>query len=291
MDLMSDTHCTAFLQWALPQLGLRWPGFRKVRRQVCRRLKRRITELQLDDLAAYRARLEADPAEWRAFDECCHITISRFFRGKGVFEVLRRRVLPDLAARAKREGRDVHIWSAGCASGEEPYTLKILWDLEVAGSYPGVSLSIIATDVDRTMLARARNACFEQTSLRELPPYLVGQAFDPAANFFCVKPQHREGIEFLYQDLRSEAPARRFDLILCRYVAFTYFALPLQQEVLARLSERLLPNGDLVIGAHERLPVETPELAPLAGAPQIFEKHPTNVATLDRPAADGGPVR
>jgi chemotaxis protein methyltransferase CheR len=286
MGLMSDTHCTSFLQWALPQLGLRWPGFRKVRRQVCRRLKRRMTELQLDDFAAYRARLEADPAEWRAFDECCHITISRFFRGKGVFEVLRRHVLPDLAARAKREGRDVHIWSAGCASGEEPYTLKILWDLEVAGSYPGVSLAIIATDIDLTMLERARNACFEQTSLRELPPHLVGQAFEPARNLFCVKPQHREGIEFLCQDLRSEAPARRFDLILCRYVAFTYFAAPLQQEVLARLSERLLPNGYLVIGAHERLPGEISELAPLADAPQVFEKKVTSsIEGAGRPSA------
>ncbi|SRR6267378_2761514 len=91
---MDNRDCTAFLQWALPQRDLRWPGFRKVRHQVYKRLKRRIRELGLDDLAAYRRRLEADPAEWRAFDECCHITISRFFRDQGVFEVLRERVLP-----------------------------------------------------------------------------------------------------------------------------------------------------------------------------------------------------
>jgi chemotaxis protein methyltransferase CheR len=95
---VDDRDCTAFLQWALPQRDLRWPGFRKVRRQVCKRLKRRIRELGLGDLAAYRSRLEADPAEWRAFDECCHITISRFFRDRGVFEVLRTYVLPDIAA-------------------------------------------------------------------------------------------------------------------------------------------------------------------------------------------------
>lgn len=123
---MSDPDCTAFLQWALPQLDLNWPGFRKVRRQVCKRLRRRMSELELADFAAYRARLESDPAEWQVCDECCHITISRFFRDRRVFEVLRDRVLRDIAPRAQREHRDVRIWSAGCASGEEPYTLKIL---------------------------------------------------------------------------------------------------------------------------------------------------------------------
>ncbi len=140
--------CTTFLQWSLPQRGLRWAGFRKVRGQVCKRLTRRMAALELADFADYRARLEADPQEWREFDQCCHITISRFYRDRGVFETLRRRVLPHIAARAKAEGRDARVWSAGCASGEEPYTVKILWDLEVATAYPGVSVSITATDID-----------------------------------------------------------------------------------------------------------------------------------------------
>lgn len=266
------TDCTAFLQWALPQLNLRWPGFRKVRRQVCKRLERRMSELQLDDFAAYRARLGADPTEWRALDECCHITISRFFRDRGIFECLRRRVLPEIAARAAREERCARIWSAGCASGEEPYTLKILWDLEVAPTCADVSLSIFATDIDETMLRRAREGCFEVTALHELPPYLVEQAFDRAGQLFCVKPHYREGIDFLYQDLRSEAPTVFFDLVLCRYVAFTYFAVPLQRQVLARIVDRLLPDGYLAIGTHEQLPDDSNAMTPLAGAPQIYKK-------------------
>ena len=269
---VSDTDCTAFLQWALPQLDLRWPGFRKVRRQVCKRLKRRMDELQLDNFSAYRARLEVDSAEWGILDECCHITISRFFRDRRVFEILRSRVLPEIAARAKREGREARIWSAGCASGEEPYTLRILWDLDVVKAFPDVSLAIIASDVDETMLARARNGCFEGTSVHELPADLVEQAFDRVGELLCVKPAHREGIEFLYQDLRTQAPTPQFDLILCRYVAFTYFALPLQQQVLARIVDRLLPDGYLAIGTHELLPGDGPVLTPLPGAPQIFTK-------------------
>jgi chemotaxis protein methyltransferase CheR len=188
-------------------------------------------------------------------------------------------VLPDIAARAQREHRAVRVWSAGCASGEEPYTLKILWDLELARSCPGVTLAVVATDVDATMLARAREGCFAATSLRELPPFLIGQAFDRVGDRFCVRRRHREGIDFLAQDLRSQAPPFRFDLILCRYVAFTYFALPLQYEVLARLVERLLPDGYLAIGTHERLPA-TPSLLPLPDAPQIFRR-----SDLDPPAA------
>ena len=269
---MTDSDCTAFLQWALPRVDLRWPGFRKVRRQVCKRVRRRLGELGLQDFAAYRARLETDPAEWRVFDECCHITISRFFRDRGIFEALRRRVLPELSARASREQRGVDAWSAGCASGEEPYTLKILWDLEIASACPGVPLNILATDVDQDMLARARQGCFEPTSLHELPQPLIAQAFDPAGPLYCVKPPHRQGIEFLDQDLRERTPARLFDLILCRYVAFTYFAEPLQRTVLASMLERLRPQGYFVIGTHEQLPGGVAGLTAVAGAPQIFQK-------------------
>jgi chemotaxis protein methyltransferase CheR len=271
-DIVNDKDCTAFLQWALPQIELRWPGFRKVRRQVCKRLKERMRDLGLDNYSAYRTRLESDPSEWRVFDECCHITISRFFRDRGIFEVVRRQVLPAIGMRAKREGRDAQVWSAGCASGEEPYTLKVLWDCEVATAYPGVSLSIVASDVDQVMLARAREGCFEPTSLHELPPALIEQGFDRLDARYCVKPEHREGIEFLDQDLRMKTPARLFDLILCRYVAFTYFAVPLQRKVLASMLERLRPQGYFVIGTHERLPGDIPELASLAGAAQIFQK-------------------
>jgi chemotaxis protein methyltransferase CheR len=185
---------------------------------------------------------------------------------------VRRRLLPDIAARAKRERRDAQVWSAGCASGEEPYTLKILWDVEVASAFSGVSLSIVASDVDQAMLARAREGCFEPTSLHELPPSLIEHAFDRLDSRYCIKPEHRKGIEFLDQDLRTEMPPRIFDLILCRYVAFTYFAVPLQRKVLASMLKRLQPQGYLVIGTHEQLPSDIPELIALDNAPQILQK-------------------
>lgn len=269
---MSDPDCAAFLQWALPKCELSWPGFRTVRRQVCKRLSRRIRYLGLDGYAAYRLRLEADPAEWPVLDDCCHITISRFFRDRGLFEVVRRDVLPDIGERARREGRTARAWSVGCASGEEAYTIRLLWDLEVARLFPGSALSVLASDVDRAMLARASEGCFEPGSLRELPRQLLEQAFTPSNGRYCIKQEHRDGIEFLHQDMRTDMPSLTFDFVLCRNVAFTYFATPLQVRVLKHILARLRPQGYLMIGAHERLPHDVPELVVLASTRQILQK-------------------
>ena len=268
---MADADCVAFLQWALPRLDLRWQGFRKVHGQVCKRLKYRMKELDLEGFSAYRERLAADPDEWTALDAMCHITISRFFRDSRVFETLSQRVFPEIATRAAQEQRQARFWSAGCASGEEPYTLKILWDLTVASAFPGVGCSVVATDVDDVVLERARKGCYSRGSLRELPEAFIMQGFDRIGSFYCVRPRHREGVSFLCQDLRSEAPDGPFDLILCRNVAFTYFEAPLQREVLSHLVARLFVPGYLVIGAKERLPQEIGCLVPLPGVPEILQ--------------------
>jgi len=147
--------CIAFLQWALPRLSLSWRGFRKVRSQVCKRIRRRMQSLGLEDFAAYRDHLERHPQEGAMLDCFCRITISRFYRDRNVFGVLRECVLPRLAQRAEQERRDVTCWSAGCASGEEVYTLRIVWDLSLADAHRGVALALLGTDVDETMLARA----------------------------------------------------------------------------------------------------------------------------------------
>jgi chemotaxis protein methyltransferase CheR len=167
---MNDSECVAFLQWALPQLGLRWDGFRKVRRQVCKRLSRRLAELGLSDLNAYRGHLERDRAEWAVLDALTHVTISRFHRDRHVFAALQRDVIPVLAAAAQARGSHaVEVWSAGCASGEEPYTLAIMWELELARRFPSLTLRVLATDIDDAMLVRARRACYDDGSLKELP--------------------------------------------------------------------------------------------------------------------------
>src|SRR5690606_19542978 len=98
----------------------------------CKRLGRRLNQLELQSLDEYRARLAGDPEEWAVLDSMCRITISRLHRDKGVFQTLTDVVLPAIAQRAKKEDREATCWSAGCASGEEIYTLKIVWNALVS---------------------------------------------------------------------------------------------------------------------------------------------------------------
>jgi chemotaxis protein methyltransferase CheR len=144
---MKDADCVRFLQWLLPQQRLRWPGFRKVRRQVCKRIDRRLVELGLADVDAYQDWISAHPDELAVLDGCCQITISRFYRDRGVFDHLRETLLFELATAALAGGRDeVRCWSAGCASGEEPYTVNVIWKHDVAPRAPGLALKVVATD-------------------------------------------------------------------------------------------------------------------------------------------------
>lgn len=249
---LKDTDCTNFLQWALPQLGLYWPGFRRVRRQVCKRLRRRVAAMGLADLSDYRAILQAEPHEWAVLDGLCRISISRFYRNRGIWISLEEKLLPRLAARALRRGEGrLRIWSAGCASGEEPYTVAIMFQL---GTLPcAVNAEIVATDADEHMLDRARRGCYRQSSLRELP-VVWRTAFQQSGDDLCLRAAYRVAVRFLQQDIRTEQPHGSFDLILCRNLAFTYYAVPVQATIARRLSEALVPGGFLVLGSHESLP-------------------------------------
>jgi chemotaxis protein methyltransferase CheR len=228
-----------FLQWALPRLGRRWAGYRKVRRQVCRRVHRRMTELGLGSLDAYRDRLERDHDEWALLDGLTNVTISRFFRDRGVFEFLRDEVLRD----------GIRIWSAGCASGEEPFTLALLCE----------SAEILATDVDRTLLRRAEAGRYPPSALREVPTGLQSRFADGV-----LDTRVRRRVTFRRHDVRDDPPDGPFDLVLCRNLAFTYFDDATQRTTLRRIASVTVPGGALVVGAHEELPAGQTEFAPWA---------------------------
>lgn len=278
---MGDHDCIAFLQWALPRLGFRWDGFRRVRRQVCKRVGRRMAGLGLADVAAYRHYLEAHPPEWAVLDACCRITVSRFCRDRRVFDFLARHVLPTLA---RESPGVVRTWCAGCASGEEPYSLAIAWRLAVAPSFPGVTLRLTATDADPQMIARARRACYGAGSLKELPAAWRRAAFEAHGRGFRLRPAYRHGIEFLCQDLRRDRPAGRFDLVACRNLAFTYFDRRRQHQALARLKAALRPGGALVLGLSESPPPGSTGLEDWNPACRVYRRTEKN-----GPPVGGGP--
>lgn len=240
-----------FLRWALPHLHMRWRGFRKVRGQVIKRVKRRMRELELPTLASYRACLEAHAEEWDRLDDMCRITISRFLRDKRVFLDLRDTYIPALARTA---GDELRMWSAGCASGEEPWTLAILWHLFLRRSHPFVRLRVVATDADAHVLARAAEARYEPATLRELEPAWIDACFRREDGAWRLRDELRAYVEFRRQDVRDELPDGEFHLVACRNLVLTYYDEPLQRRVLARILTRLHPRGVLVIGKHEHLP-------------------------------------
>jgi len=249
---VKDTECIGFLQWALPRLGMRWAGFRRVRGQVCKRLAGRLSILGVRSLADYRELLDTDAAEWRQLDGLCRISISRFYRDQGVWWYLEQRLLPRLASQALPRGESrLRIWSAGCASGEEPYTLALMFALGAVP--PGCEPEIIATDADPHLLARARRACYPPGSLRDLPPAWRA-VFLQAGDERCLPRAYRATVRFLEQDLRRNIPNGGLGLILCRNLVFTYYRESLQAAIALRLARALLPGGFLVLGARESLP-------------------------------------
>lgn len=254
---MTDAEATALLQWAAPRLGLRWTGFSQLRRQVCRRIVKRARAVGLD-AEAYRQRLESDPDELRAFDALCFVTISRFYRDGATFDALGERL-------AGFSG-PIRVWSAGCASGEEPFSVAML----------SPTIEVVATDRDGAVLERAARGEYGESSLRELPPALRARWFDGHR----IRDDLRARVRFEQADIRSYTSTDPFHVVLCRNVAFTYFAEPAQVEFARRVAAMLVESGLLTIGNSERVPDGVPfarTSAPhiLARVPQSKTHEPT----------------
>jgi chemotaxis protein methyltransferase CheR len=271
--MTEDPQWTAFLQWALPQLRMRWSGFRRVRTQVCKRVRKRLQLLQLAGLNDYRDYLQQHPEEWRVLDTLCRITITRFYRDKGIHGLLAERIIPGLVEQIRREGRsELHIWSAGCGSGEEPYSLAILWMMQLQQRCPDITLRILATDIDAQLLERARMACYPFSSVKALPVAWRESAFTASAGRYCLQAAFKRPVLFVEHDVRNLVPAADLQLILCRNLVYTYFDDGLQREITQRLVDALQPGGLLLLGSHETLPGDVPGLTPLSCSRAIYKK-------------------
>jgi chemotaxis protein methyltransferase CheR len=290
---MRDPDCVELMQWLLPRCGLRWEGFRRVRGQVCKRLARRLSALGLPDGPTYRRFVEAHPDELAVVDELCRVSISRFYRDRGVFDALRDRILTGLAGEVLARGdARLRVWSAGCAGGEEPYTLALIWRFALRPAFPRLAFEVVASDADPVALERARRACYRWSSLKELPAAWRRDGFVARDGLFSLTDELRSPVELRCEDLRTHAPDGSFQLILCRNLGFTYFAEAEQRALLSRLVSRLAPRGVLVIGAREHLPPGHP-FRPDQSLPGVFfldgEDPPvgrSDVGQRDRPAGN-----
>jgi len=283
---MTDSECVEFLQWALPRLHFRWRGFRKVRGQVRKRIDRRLQQLGLPDVSAYRRRLESDPQEWSMLDAACRITISRFYRDRAVFDHLGHTILPALARAAVARGQNcLRVLSAGCASGEEVYTMAILASSVGLAQSPGVTTKLLGTDASEQTLDRARQAEYPAGSLKDVPPAWFDEAFLRRGGHYVVRPELRRHVRFARQDVRRQLPDGPWDLVLCRNLVFTYFDESLQREVLRRIAARIVPGGVLVTGKQESLPDRIEGIVPYAGNLGTYRVWGAEAESGGRPAA------
>ncbi len=238
-----------FLKTTLPDLGLRWRRFN--RKSIRKRIIARLLELNLHSLGEYHAYLLDNAEERRQLTTLLTVTISRFWRNANLFEALETIWLPSILGRLSA-GEPLRIWSAGCASGEEPYSFLILWQERFADS--DRELRLLASDSDKRCLQRAQQGCYPASSFRELPLNLRQKYCTNEGGTFSLPHDFPNKITWVEHNLIWDPPFPGNHLIFCRNLAYTYFTEPLQQKITHHFHESLLPGGLLITGRKDRLP-------------------------------------
>jgi chemotaxis protein methyltransferase CheR len=236
-------------------------------KQTCfrRRVAVRMRATGVTGYAEYGGVLRADPAEYEKLLAAVTINVSRFFRNRDVWRLLEERVLLDLAA---RDAPYLNVWSAGCAAGEEPYTLAMVIEaFDRAHPDAGADrFRLVATDVDPDALDAARRAEYADLAMAETTAADRERWFEPDGPPHCPVARIRSRVSFWRLDLLSAHFPRDQSLIVCRNVIM-YFDQHSQESILRRAHAALVPGGYLVLGRAESL---------VGGAAELFE--PVSVA-------------
>ncbi|SPE36983.1 Chemotaxis protein methyltransferase 2 [Candidatus Sulfopaludibacter sp. SbA6] len=240
------------------------------------RLKRRLHSLSISSFAEYCDRVFAPEAR---HNELIHlidvITTNKtdFFREAGHFDYLVSKALPDLAAR-KGALRQSLVWSAGCSTGEEPYTLAMVLN-EYSQTCPGFRFRVLATDISTAVLARAGMGVFKSESVSPVPRLLVRKYFmrsrDPESDLLRVVPELRALVEFRrlnFMDADFDLPEPP-EIVFCRNVII-YFDRPTQVRLLEKLTRHLAPGGYFFAGHSESLQGMDLPLVPVA--PSVYRR-------------------
>lgn len=252
---LSDTLLERFCDLVRDRSGLEFSGPR--RGDLVWTIERTLAEQRLAAPEALYERLTAGPeaqAVLEAFVASLTVPETYFFRNRPQFEALEQHILPELIAR-RRDSRRLRIWSAGCATGEEPYSLAILLR-RVLPDLAAWDVMILATDINRNLLAKAQRGLYTAWSFRDAPPELQAQYFTPRGAQFELAPEVRRQVTFAYLNLAEDAyPSAltdtcNMDLILFRNVLI-YFGEAMTRRVIDRLYESLADGGWLLVGHAE----------------------------------------
>ena len=255
----------------LKRLRLSWEGYRRVRKGVRKRLRRRMQQLGCRNVQEYFLTLDINSNARHHCELLMTVSISRFFRDRHLWQSLEHEILPSIIG--QHTGK-MKCWSAGCASGEEVYSFKILWHTieRHVGTLP--KLEIWATDVNPDYLRKAQAGTYPQSSLREVPEALRNLHFKTGTKSqpYAIAEFVKNGIIWQLHNLLSDPPDTGFQLIFLRNSLLTYYVEEVKVHAFQKVLNALAREGLLIIGAHERIPTGAGGLLVPCGHPHIFQK-------------------
>ena len=251
------------------------------RASLMRRVLVRMQQLGLKRFAAYLDFLEVDPEEFTRLFNTILINVTSFFRDPANWEYLRDEVLPGLIGTPEASS-PIRVWSAGCASGEEAYSIAILLAEALGTDAFRERVKIYATDVDEEALSQARHAAYAPRAIEDVPPRLLERYFDRQEDRFAFNKDLRRAVIFGRHDLIQDAPISRVDLLICRN-CLMYFNSEAQARILARFHFALVPRGVLFLGKAETLLAQSATFEPVERetAPLRQDRAPAGGAAPD----------
>ncbi len=222
-----------------------------------RRLSRRVRELELGSFAAYHYHIRNSSSGSNEFPNLIdELTTNEtyFFREYSQLRALIDEIFEELQLdREKRDGRPINVWSAGCSSGEEPYSIAML--AREAGLKPGVDVHVYASDISRRMLRKARKGIYRESSFRDTDPNLREKYFIEKDRLWQISDDLKRDVDFIHLNLLDKSKVallRTMDVILCRNVII-YFDIDTKCQVIQTFYEKLRPGGHLLLGHSESL--------------------------------------
>ena len=229
--------------------GIELGSYRKT--FLLRRLNYRIKLTDTEDIFGYLELLKRDEKEFRNFLDVLSINVSEFFRDQEVFDYFRKRCLKQIIERKKfLHGSTVRIWSAGCAQGQEPYSLALVLKQELK-SEKNLKAQVIATDIDNNTLKKAEAAEYNLRSLKNIKRAVLEKYFTVLdGELFRLNAEIRQIVKFQQLDLINSPVKSHLNAIFCRNVMI-YLNRPQQEALLLRLYDSLTAGGFLVIGKAE----------------------------------------
>jgi two-component system, chemotaxis family, CheB/CheR fusion protein len=269
-ELSADRGLEVLLDYLRRSRGFDFTGYKRT--SLSRRIDKRMQEVGADGYLSYLDHLEVDPEEFTRLFNTILLNVTGFFRDPPAWECLGAEILPKLVA-VKAEDDPIRIWSAGCASGEEAYTLAMVTAETLGLEAVRERVKIYATDVDEEALTQARQACYTAKQVEGVPPELLERYFERNGDGYVVSKDLRRSVIFGRHDLIQDAPISRIDLLVCRNTLM-YLNSETQAHVLARFSFALREGGYLLLGKAEMLLAHSNLFTSVDLRRRVFQKAP-----------------